>query len=130
MAVETPPVLGTGRNDMTKISMLATAATALTLAACDSGPENVQPIEGGQGATATAGAGGAINVSGPAIRAVGSSTVYPFTTAVAEAFKRQYPQAATPIVESTGTGGGIKLFCAGVGAQHPDLANASRRIKK
>ena len=115
---------------MTKISMLLTAAATLTLAACDSGPENVQPIEGGQDAAATAGTAGAINVSGPAIRAVGSSTVYPFTTAVAEAFKRQYPQAATPIVESTGTGGGIKLFCAGVGVQHPDLANASRRIKK
>ena len=115
---------------MTKISMLLTAAATLTLAACDSGPENVQPIEGGQDAAATTGTAGTVNVSGPAIRAVGSSTVYPFTTAVAEAFKRQYPQAATPIVESTGTGGGIKLFCAGVGVQHPDLANASRRIKK
>lgn len=113
-----------------KLSFLPTAAAFLALAACDSAPENVQPIEGGeQGATGAA-ATGAINVSGPAIRAVGSSTVYPFTTAVAEAFKRQYPQAQTPIVESTGTGGGIKLFCAGVGMGHPDLANASRRIKK
>lgn len=111
-------------------NLLLTAAATLALAACDSGPENVQPIEGGQAAAGATGAAGAINVSGPAIRAVGSSTVYPFTTAVAEAFKRQYPQAATPIVESTGTGGGIKLFCAGVGAQHPDIANASRRIKK
>jgi phosphate transport system substrate-binding protein len=113
---------------MTKMSLLRAAAAICLLGACDSGPENVQPIEGGQsGASATA-TGGVVNVSGPAIRAVGSSTVYPFTTAVAEAFKRQYPQAATPIVESTGTGGGIKLFCAGVGAQHPDIANASRRI--
>lgn len=63
------------------------------------------------------------------IRVVGSSTVYPFTTAVAESFKRTYPQFGPPIVESTGTGGGIKLFCAGVGANHPDIANASRRIK-
>ncbi len=63
------------------------------------------------------------------IRVVGSSTVYPFTTAVAEGFKRSYPQFASPIVESTGTGGGIKLFCAGVGASHPDIVNASRRIK-
>jgi phosphate transport system substrate-binding protein len=63
------------------------------------------------------------------IRAVGSSTVYPFTTAVAEQFKRANPQFQPPIVESTGTGGGIKLFCNGVGAQHPDIANASRRIK-
>ncbi len=63
------------------------------------------------------------------IRIVGSSTVYPFTTAVAESFKRSYPQFAAPIVESTGTGGGIKLFCSGVGEQFPDFANASRRIK-
>ena len=64
------------------------------------------------------------------IRIVGSSTVYPFTTAVAEQFKRAWPQYAAPIVESTGTGGGIKLMCAGVGQQYPDIANASRRIKK
>jgi phosphate transport system substrate-binding protein len=63
------------------------------------------------------------------IRIVGSSTVYPFTTAVAEQFKRTYPQFPAPIVESTGTGGGLKLFCAGVGEQFPDMANASRRIK-
>ncbi len=113
-----------------RTSLLLAAAATLGLAACDAGPENVQPMEGGQTGAATAGASETVNVSGPAIRAVGSSTVYPFTTAVAEAFKRQYPQAATPIVESTGTGGGIKLFCAGVGAQHPDIANASRRIKK
>lgn len=64
------------------------------------------------------------------IRIVGSSTVYPFTTAVAERFKRSNPQFAAPIVESTGTGGGIKLFCAGVGQQFPDFVNASRRIKR
>lgn len=64
------------------------------------------------------------------IRIVGSSTVYPFTTAVAEQFKRKWPEYAAPIVESTGTGGGIKLLCAGLGAQFPDAANASRRIKK
>lgn len=63
------------------------------------------------------------------IRIVGSSTVYPFTTAVAEQFKRKYPQFQAPVVESTGTGGGIKLFCSGVGEQFPDMANASRRIK-
>lgn len=62
------------------------------------------------------------------IRAVGSSTVYPFITAAAEAFgnKGEY---RTPIVESTGTGGGFKLFCTGVGADHPDISNASRAIK-
>ena len=63
------------------------------------------------------------------IRIVGSSTVYPFTTAVAEQFGKG-SGGKTPVVESTGTGGGLKLFCAGVGADHPDVANASRTIKK
>ena len=58
----------------------------------------------------------------------GSSTVFPFTTTVAEQFGRG-GKFKTPKVESTGTGGGIKLFCAGIGPQHPDVANASRRIK-
>jgi phosphate transport system substrate-binding protein len=62
------------------------------------------------------------------ITVVGSSTVYPFTTTVAEQFGRQ-GKFKTPKVESTGTGGGIKLFCSGVGPQYPDVANASRRIK-
>ncbi|MEZ5499176.1 MAG: PstS family phosphate ABC transporter substrate-binding protein [Steroidobacteraceae bacterium] len=62
------------------------------------------------------------------ISIVGSSTVYPFTTTVAERFGRG-GSFKTPKVESTGTGGGLKLFCAGVGVQHPDIANASRRIK-
>ncbi len=63
------------------------------------------------------------------IRIVGSSTVYPFTTAVAEQFGKA-GGGKTPVVESTGTGGGFKLFCAGVGVDHPDLTNASRAIKK
>jgi phosphate transport system substrate-binding protein len=62
------------------------------------------------------------------INIVGSSTVYPFTTTVAEQFGRA-GKFKTPKVESTGTGGGIKLFCNGVGVQHPDIVNASRRIK-
>ncbi len=62
------------------------------------------------------------------INIVGSSTVYPFTTTVAEQFGRA-GKFKTPKVESTGTGGGIKLFCNGVGVQHPDVVNASRRIK-
>lgn len=62
------------------------------------------------------------------ISVVGSSTVYPFTTAVAEQFGKA-GKFKTPKVESTGTGGGIKLFCNGVGVQYPDIANASRRIK-
>ncbi len=63
------------------------------------------------------------------IRIVGSSTVYPFTTAVAEAFGKSSGMK-TPVVESTGTGGGVKLFCAGAGEEHPDFTNASRQIKK
>jgi len=63
------------------------------------------------------------------IRIVGSSTVFPFSTAVAEQFGRTSTAFKTPIVESTGSGGGIKLFCAGVGPEHPDVANSSRRIK-
>ena len=62
------------------------------------------------------------------ISIVGSSTVFPFTSTVAEQFGRA-SQFKTPKVESTGTGGGMKLFCAGVGVQHPDVTNASRRIK-
>jgi phosphate transport system substrate-binding protein len=63
------------------------------------------------------------------IRIVGSSTVYPFTTSVAENFGKASGMK-TPVVESTGTGGGMKLFCAGVGEEHPDFTNASRQIKK
>lgn len=63
------------------------------------------------------------------MRAVGSSTVYPFAKMVAERVARANPRLGTPIIESTGTGGGIKLFCAGVGARFPDVANASRRMK-
>ncbi len=62
------------------------------------------------------------------IRVVGSSTVFPFSTAVAEAFGRS-GGFKTPVVESTGTGGGIQLFCSGDGLDTPDIANASRRIK-
>ncbi len=63
------------------------------------------------------------------IRVVGSSTVFPFTTAVAEQFGTK-SGLKTPVVESTGTGGGMKLFCAGVGEGNPDFTNASRRMKK
>ena len=62
------------------------------------------------------------------IRIVGSSTVFPFATAVAEEFGKTTGHK-TPVVESTGSGGGLKLFCAGVGVGHPDVTNASRRIK-
>jgi len=62
------------------------------------------------------------------IRMVGSSTVYPFATAVAEEFGRSN-KFKTPIVESTGSGGGFKLFCEGVGENYPDITNASRAVK-
>ncbi len=62
------------------------------------------------------------------IRIVGSSTVYPFATTVAEQFGKT-TDFKTPVIESTGSGGGLKLFCAGVGIEHPDVTNASRAIK-
>ena len=87
---------------------------AVALAACGSKGGN----EGG-------GAGGAKQQ----IKVVGSSTVYPFTTAVAEQFQRENPNVSV-VVESTGTGAGMKLFCGGVGANFPDIEDASRAIKK
>ncbi len=63
------------------------------------------------------------------ISIVGSSTVYPFATVVAEQFGKT-SKFKTPKIESTGSGGGLKLFCSGVGVKHPDITNSSRRIKK
>ncbi len=63
------------------------------------------------------------------INIVGSSTVYPFATVVAEQFGK-ISGFKTPKIESTGSGGGLKLFCSGIGIEHPDITNASRRIKK
>ena len=60
---------------------------------------------------------------------VGSSTVYPFATVVAEQFGKS-TKFKTPTIESTGSGGGLKLFCSGVGVDHPDITNSSRRIKQ
>ena len=76
----------------------------------------------GTTANAAEGARDSINI-------VGSSTVYPFSAAVAEQFGKK-GQFKTPKVESTGTGGGIKLFCGGLGPKYPDIANASRPLKK
>lgn len=75
----------------------------------------------------------AITTSGQAIARdqisiVGSSTVFPFSTTVAERFGKN-TEFKTPVVESTGSGGGLKLFCSGIGERTPDIANASRRIK-
>lgn len=95
---------------MKPITLIALAATAsLSLAACDN-----------------AGSGGG---SRDSIRAVGSSTVYTFAKQVAESFARSNPDYKSPLIESTGTGGGIQLFCSGVGGDTPDMANASRRMK-
>jgi len=94
-----------------KKTVFAAMAAALALAGCGGGGE------GGQSAARQQ------------IRIVGSSTVYPFTRAVAERFGQANATYGAPIVESTGTGAGIEQFCAGVGANRPDIVNASRRIK-
>ena len=86
------------------------AVSTLVLSACGSG-------------------GGPASGSRSQIRVVGSSTVFPFATAVAEKFTKANNRFKSPIVESTGTGAGMKLFCGGVGYNHPDIENASRRIK-
>lgn len=86
------------------------AAASLAVSACQ------DQASGGQGGTRSE------------IRIVGSSTVFPFAKAVAEQFSINGANPS-PILESTGTGGGMNLFCAGVGADTPDIANASRRIK-
>ncbi len=89
--------------------------------------EAAQPAES---AAALAKPSGAVAQSGrDYVYIVGSSTVYPFATVVAERFGKG-SELKTPKVESTGSGGGIKLFCAGVGVDHPDIANSSRAIKK
>lgn len=90
-----------------KIALLA--VSTLALAACQ------DQASGGQGGTRGE------------IRIVGSSTVFPFAKAVAEKFAAD--GNSSPILESTGTGGGMKLFCSGVGADTPDIENASRRMK-
>jgi len=79
--------------------------------------------------TACGSNGGSAGGSSGDIRIVGSSTVYPFTKAVAEDFMKANA-GVNVTVESTGTGAGMKLFCAGVGSQHPDIEDASREIKK
>jgi phosphate transport system substrate-binding protein len=102
-------------------------ASILLLAALAAGCKR-EPIAGGEGGTAAAGGGGR-----DFLRIVGSSTVYPFATAVAERFARGGHSGSShrraPVVESMGTGGGLKLFCGGAGIDTPDVANASRRIK-
>ena len=90
---------------------IACAASTLALAACQD-----QANGGGAG-------------SRDHITVVGSSTVFPFSTIVAEQLVNKTPGMKSPAIESTGTGAGMKLFCAGVGAAHPDIEDASRRMK-
>jgi phosphate transport system substrate-binding protein len=79
---------------------------------------------------ACGGSGGNSESSRDFIRVVGSSTVYPFATAISEAAVKANSGMKSPVIESTGTGAGMKLFCAGIGSQHPDIEMASRRMKK
>lgn len=96
---------------MTRIVPLAFATVAaLALSACGGG------TSGG-------------SASRDQIRAVGSSTVFPFAKSMAESVVKSVPGLKSPIVESTGTGAGVKLFCAGIGVAHPDIVSASRRLK-
>lgn len=99
-----------GYCEMKKIALLTTAICA--------------------GSLVLSGCGSNQNASRDQIRAVGSSTVLPFAKIVAENFVRDNAGFKTPIVEGNGTGGGMKLFCAGVGAQYPDVEDASRRMTK
>lgn len=80
-------------------------------------------------ALAACGGNGASTATRDSIRAAGSSTVYPFAKAVAEAFSRDNPDFKAPIIESIGSGAGIEAFCKGEGFETPDIANASRRMK-
>jgi phosphate transport system substrate-binding protein len=96
---------------MKQIALVAVSMLALT--ACQD-----QASSGGSGG------------SRQEIRIVGSSTVFPFSKAVADAFKNANAANKSPVAESNGTGAGIKQFCAGVAADTPDIANASRRMKK
>jgi phosphate transport system substrate-binding protein len=102
----------------TQIKSLALlSAGLLALAAC------------GQGGNASKSGEKASGGARDNIAVVGSSTVFPFSSAAAEKFAAG-GQFKTPRVESTGTGGGFAIFCRGLGAEQPDIANASRRIKK
>lgn len=84
-------------------------ATVLALAACSGGE--------------------AVDANRDHISAVGSSTVFPFTTAVAEDFVRRNPGTKAAVIEETGTGAGMAQFCKGIGTQFPDIEDASRRMK-
>ncbi len=96
-------------------------------------PENMRKMlmALGFGAAVTLAAGGATDAAQARdhLKIVGSSTVYPYAQAVAEEFAQKTGNRA-PVLESTGTGGGMKIFCKGVGTQYPDITNASRAMKR
>ena len=104
-------------------NLLLCSVVAFGLTACGGGGDSESTSTPAASETA------AVTSGRDQIKIVGSSTVYPFSTTVAENFGRS-TSFKTPIVESTGSGGGLKLFCSGVGANHPDITNASRRIKQ
>lgn len=104
--------------------LLLCGVVAFSLSACGNSDSESTATTGPQSTSDVAVAAGGRDQ----IKIVGSSTVYPFSTTVAENFGRS-TSFKTPIVESTGSGGGLKLFCSGVGENHPDITNASRRIK-
>lgn len=106
-------------------NLLLCGAVAISLAACGNGGDAKVDTTDASSATKPV---AAATTGRDQIKIVGSSTVYPFSTTVAENFGRS-TSFKTPIVESTGSGGGLKLFCSGLGANHPDMTNASRRIK-
>ncbi|MEQ8406010.1 MAG: substrate-binding domain-containing protein [Oceanicaulis sp.] len=120
---------------MVRLSRLALAcALSALVAACGEPREEIvlEELESEPATPTPAQETASTAANGPGgrqgLRIFGSSTVFPFTTAVAENFgaKTEYP---TPVVEATGTGGGMNLFCAGVGLSYPDLTGASRPIK-
>ena len=93
---------------MKLVKTLALAAVgSLALAACDNAGGNTRDQ----------------------VRVVGSSTVFPFAKKVAEDFVQTNTDFPSPLIESTGTGGGMSLFCGGLGVEHPDMVNASRPMK-
>ena len=100
---------------------------AIALVACGGGADTTAEAPANDAPAASTAAAPAAGMRDQ-IKIVGSSTVYPFSATVAENFGRS-TSFPTPIVESTGSGGGLKLFCTGIGENYPDITNASRRIK-
>ncbi|MBT8093972.1 MAG: substrate-binding domain-containing protein [Gammaproteobacteria bacterium] len=108
------------------LTLSATAAVAFLISGC--GPAET-PAAKDSAATGAAPAGSQAQSGRDYVYVVGSSTVYPFATVVAERFGRG-SEFKTPKIESTGSGGGLKLFCTGIGVDHPDVTNSSRAIKQ